>query len=267
MTDQAAEKPKRAPLTSVKSLGISHDKNSRYRRTMEDAHIFVDKYGGVDTQGYFAVYDGHGGRGAVEFVEKNLHENVLAELNKDPSKPLEALVQGHLETDKQIAENKIQYSGTTTVVALIRIEEDGTKKLYAANAGDARAVLCRGGKAIRLTKDHKGNDEEEIERINKAGGFVVMHRVNGVLAVTRSLGDIAMKAFVTGEPYTREETLTEEDTHLILACDGIWDVISDQESCDIVAEHEACSEASRALMITSLKKGSTDNISVMVIKL
>lgn len=93
--------------------------------------------------------------------------------------------------------------------------------LYSANAGDARGVLCRSGKAVRLTYDHKGTDKQEAKRITDAGGFVMSGRVNGVLAVTRSLGDSSMKEFVVGAPYTTETELCEEDEFLILACDGV----------------------------------------------
>ena len=89
------------------------------------------------------------------------------------------------------------------------------------NAGDARAVLCRGGRAVRLTYDHKGIDKQEAKRIMDAGGFVMSGRVNGVLSVTRSLGDSSMKDFVVGAPYTTETELSEEDQFLIMACDGV----------------------------------------------
>jgi protein phosphatase PTC1 len=79
----------------------------------------------------------------------------------------------------------------------------------------------RGGKAVRLTYDHKGSDSQEVKRITDAGGFVMNNRVNGVLAVTRSLGDTAMKEFVVGSPYTTETTLGNDDTFLIVACDGV----------------------------------------------
>ena len=93
--------------------------------------------------------------------------------------------------------------------------------LYVANAGDARGVLCRKGRALRLTYDHKGTDKQEAKRIMDSGGFVMSGRVNGVLAVTRSLGDSSMKEFVVGAPYTTETELTEDDEILILACDGV----------------------------------------------
>lgn len=93
--------------------------------------------------------------------------------------------------------------------------------LYTANVGDARAVLSRAGKAVRLTYDHKGSDKQEAKRIMDAGGFVMNNRVNGVLAVTRSLGDSSMKEFVVGSPYTTETELSEDDEFLVIACDGV----------------------------------------------
>ena len=79
----------------------------------------------------------------------------------------------------------------------------------------------RGGKAVRLTYDHKGSDAQEAKRIMDAGGFVMNNRVNGILAVTRSLGDSKMKEFVVGSPYTTETTLGDDDEWLIIACDGV----------------------------------------------
>ncbi|TDL22595.1 protein serine/threonine phosphatase 2C [Rickenella mellea] len=137
--------------------------------------------------------------------------------------------------------------------------------LYTANAGDARGVLCRGGKAIRLTYDHKGSDRQEAKRIMDAGGFVMGGRVNGVLAVTRSLGDSSMKEFVVGSPFTTETELGEEDEFLILACDGLWDIATDQQAVDLVRDIHDAQVASRTLVDFALKE-STDNITVVVVR-
>jgi protein phosphatase PTC1 len=94
--------------------------------------------------------------------------------------------------------------------------------LYTANVGDARIVLCRGGKALRLSYDHKGSDENEGKRVANAGGLILNNRVNGVLAVTRALGDAYMKDLVTGHPYTTETVIQPDvDEFIILACDGV----------------------------------------------
>lgn len=113
---------------------------------------------------------------------------------------------------------KVSAEGITITIP----PSNARRVLYCANAGDARGVLCRNGKAVRLTYDHKGSDRQEAKRITDAGGFVLSGRVNGVLAVTRSLGDSSMKEFVVGAPYTTETELCNEDEFLILACDGVY---------------------------------------------
>ncbi|GAA5888725.1 hypothetical protein JCM5296_000083 [Sporobolomyces johnsonii] len=141
------------------------------------------------------------------------------------------------------------------------------RTLYTANAGDARAVLARNGTAVRLSHDHKATDAKEAERIDQAGGFVMNQRVNGYLAVTRALGDSAMKQFVVGSPYTTETTLGPEDEWLIIACDGLWDVCTDQEAVDLIMGLNDPQEASDKLLQHALNSHSTDNISVLVVAL
>ncbi|KAK5117750.1 hypothetical protein LTR85_008725 [Meristemomyces frigidus] len=139
--------------------------------------------------------------------------------------------------------------------------------LYTANVGDARIVLCRNGKALRLSYDHKGSDENEGKRIAGAGGLILNNRVNGVLAVTRALGDAYMKDLVTGHPYTTETVIQPDlDEFLILACDGLWDVCSDQEAVDLVRDIHDPQAASRKLVDYALQRFSTDNLSIMVVR-
>lgn len=105
-----------------------------------------------------------------------------------------------------------------------RLRNDASRQrvLYTANVGDARIVLCRNGRALRLSYDHKGSDENEGRRVASAGGLILNNRVNGVLAVTRALGDAYMKDLVTGHPYTTETVIqADQDEFLILACDGV----------------------------------------------
>jgi protein phosphatase PTC1 len=106
--------------------------------------------------------------------------------------------------------------------ARLRTTATRQRVLYTANVGDARIVLCRNGKALRLSYDHKGSDENEGKRIANAGGLILNNRVNGVLAVTRALGDVYMKDLVTGHPYTTETVIQSDlDEFIILACDGV----------------------------------------------
>ncbi|KAL7789119.1 phosphatase 2C-like domain-containing protein [Trichoderma ceciliae] len=140
--------------------------------------------------------------------------------------------------------------------------------LYTANVGDARIILCRSGKALRLSYDHKGSDENEGKRIANAGGLILNNRVNGVLAVTRALGDTYMKDLVTGHPYTTETVIQHDlDEFIIIACDGLWDVCSDQEAVDLVREIHDPGEASKLLVDHALNRFSTDNLSCMIVRL
>lgn len=120
--------------------------------------------------------------------------------------------------------SKTAVPGFASSTPMPKLQRSATRQrvLYTANVGDARIVLCRNGKALRLSYDHKGNDENEGKRISNAGGLILNNRVNGVLAVTRALGDAYMKDLVTGHPYTTETVIQPDiDEFLILACDGV----------------------------------------------
>ncbi len=259
----SSEEPSAAEASwkSVRDCGVACDRNARFRRTMEDAHAAVDELCGPGTA-YFAVYDGHGGRGAVNFVQEHLHANVREQLELGLA-PAEAFRAAFLKTDADMAAADVGYSGSTVAAAYLHSD----RVLHTANCGDARIVLCRaGGRAQRLTVDHKGSDPAEVKRIQDAGGLVVLNRVSGILAVTRSLGDLKMKDYVIGEPYCERVELLDTDSYLVVACDGLWDVVSDQEVCDTLMEKQDTAQAlANKLLIKALKAGSTDNISIVVI--
>ncbi|KAF2462193.1 phosphatase 2C-like domain-containing protein [Lineolata rhizophorae] len=164
-------------------------------------------------------------------------------------------------------------SATATPVqehpAEVKLRQTATRQrvLYTANVGDARIVLCRNGRALRLSYDHKGSDENEGKRVANAGGLILNNRVNGVLAVTRALGDAYMKELVTGHPYTTETVIQpDQDEFLILACDGLWDVCSDQEAVDLVRNTQDPQAASKQLVDHALARFSTDNLSCMIVR-
>lgn len=141
-------------------------------------------------------------------------------------------------------EDTSSQAGCTAVVALV------TKKvIVVANAGDSRAVLSRGKKAIPLSHDHKPSHVTERERIVAAGGFVSeiggICRVNGNLSLSRAIGDLRYKTnteldpaaqIITAEPDIKAIELIEEDDFMVLACDGIWDVLENQEVVDFIHE-------------------------------
>eukprot|EP00186_Timspurckia_oligopyrenoides_P003152 CAMPEP_0182444012 /NCGR_PEP_ID=MMETSP1172-20130603/2595_1 /TAXON_ID=708627 /ORGANISM="Timspurckia oligopyrenoides, Strain CCMP3278" /LENGTH=326 /DNA_ID=CAMNT_0024639461 /DNA_START=200 /DNA_END=1177 /DNA_ORIENTATION=+ len=219
-------------MSAVCAVGFTEDANPRFRPTMEDGHVILDKFRGRAEEAFFAVYDGHGGRKAVDIVNGKLHGIFAEELEQwDPPR---AFYEAYRRVDDLLAENKCQYVGTTSVTCYICKDAQGRTVLYTANAGDARAVLCRNGNAVRLSYDHKASDVSELKRVSDSGGFVAAKRVNGVLSVSRALGDHAMKNVVICAPHVTKEFIDVENMHLIIACDGLWDVMSDEDAVKFV---------------------------------
>ena len=126
-----------------------------------------------------------------------------------------------------------------TAVAVLRVGQ----RLYTANCGDSRAVVCRAGQPVPLSFDHKPNQDVERNRVVAAGGFITEaqghFRINGNLNLSRSLGDLKYKQnpdctpaqqMITANPDITEHVLAPEDEFMIVACDGVWDVLSNAEA-------------------------------------
>jgi serine/threonine protein phosphatase PrpC len=108
----------------------------------------------------------------------------------------------YMVTDGQLRRQSILRSGSTSVTCVVRATAEGKRMLHIANVGDSRAVLCREGQAIRLTIDHKASLPEEAKRIREAGGFIGRNkRVNGVLAISRALGDHMVSGLLGAHVY------------------------------------------------------------------
>ena len=192
--------------------------NPKKRHTMEDCHRVLPVLSpDLPQYSYFGVYDGHGGRQIVDFLEESLENNIVIELKlPDEASVEERLGRAFGITDMQSRKMDIVASGATAVSVLLETPLDGqVRTVYSANVGDSRAVLVTskpaadtvvasssGFYARRLTYDHRAEDESEQMRILQAGGFIARGRVLGILAVTRSFGDHGMKDFVVAEPYT-----------------------------------------------------------------
>lgn len=275
---------------AVRSAGWAEDMGRRPE--MEDGFVFVDQFGGRRSSAFFAVYDGHGGRQVVDYVVRELHENVLRQLRKTNSVP-DALVQAFQATDEGMVRANIMQSGCTACCCLLQEERTSSgsmgRVVYTAHLGDTRAVMARRGQATRLTSmtDHKATDPLEGKRVIEAGGQIINDRVNGMLAMTRALGDHLLKMpvlpndVVSNVPDITSTDLSPEDSFIIVACDGLWDVLNDQQAVDLVndglrelkplaaqleAEGRSIAEIiSRMMVEEALQRGSSDNISCIVI--
>jgi len=167
----------------------------------------------------------------------------------DLKKIAEADGTGSFDEERTAAGGNIaKHTGCTSVVVLVTKDA-----FYCANAGDSRSVLARKQpngslEVIALSDDHKPDNLDEKKRIEAAGGFVEENRVNGSLNLSRSLGDFEYKSntsknykdqMVTCFPEVRKVTRSDRDSFLVLACDGIWDCLNNEECVQMLQKHMA----------------------------
>lgn len=194
----------------------------------------------------------------------------------------QALAQAFRSTDEEFAklggdEDQLALVGTTAVVVLL-----SSKSMFVANCGDSRAVLSRNGHAFALTDDHKAAREDETARVEAAGGQILFWngvRVMGLLAVSRAIGDHSLRPYVIADPEVTVVNRHSGDEILVMASDGLWDVISNQEACSLAKKcllrarqkgstrENAARVAATVLTRAAVDRGSRDNITVLVIDL
>ncbi|KAI3799871.1 hypothetical protein L1987_35176 [Smallanthus sonchifolius] len=304
------------------SSAILEPENSRFgltvvcgrRRDLEDAVAVKPSFcktnsPSSDDLHFYGVYDGHGCSHVAMKCKDRMHEIVKEEVeNCEKSiEWTETMVRSFSRMDKDVTELSSSASsstcrcelqtpqrdavGSTAVVAVVAPD-----KIVVSNCGDSRAVLCRNGVAIPLSTDHKPDRPDELKRIEEAGGRVIYWdgaRVLGVLAMSRAIGDNYLKPYVIPEPEVTITERTADDECLILASDGLWDVVSNDVACSVASmclnsqevpspprspgsalnvargesSDKACSDASILLTKLALARRSTDNVSVLVVDL
>ncbi|XP_073123236.1 probable protein phosphatase 2C 25 [Henckelia pumila] len=273
LVDSSVKREAAEERVEVEGDGFSVCCKKGRREVMEDRYAAVVDLHGDSNQAFFGVFDGHGGVKAAEFAAENLVKNVVHELERrEDDDGIElAVKKGFLTTDSDFLRQD-QQGGTCCVTALIT-----QGNLVVSNAGDCRAVVSSGGVAEALTSDHRPSREDERDRIEGLGGFVEnrngVWRVLGSLAVSRAIGDQYLKQWITSEPDTRILTLKPEHEFLILASDGLWDKVTNQEAIDIARplvanlDEPMALSACRKLVDLSVSRGAIDDISVMLIQL
>ncbi|XP_047327594.1 protein phosphatase 2C 51-like [Impatiens glandulifera] len=280
------------------------------RREMEDSVAIELGFMTIGSRDYdfFGVYDGHGGSRVANSCHDRLHHLVVKEIPEEykTSSYLgeedwsRIMMDSFMKMDEEvnriemISENNDSFPstiGSTAVVAVV-----GEDEVVIANCGDSRAVLSRGGVPFCISNDHKPDRSDELERIESAGGRVIDwngHRVLGVLATSRSIGDHYLEPFVIAEPEVIVSKRTDADEFLILASDGLWDVVTNELACRVVkscldgrllkwrcrldtekkigeVDHGGGARAQVAaglLVELAMSRGSRDNISVVVVDL
>eukprot|EP01130_Rhizamoeba_saxonica_P003085 TRINITY_DN1331_c0_g1_i3.p1 TRINITY_DN1331_c0_g1~~TRINITY_DN1331_c0_g1_i3.p1 ORF type:complete len:315 (-),score=76.36 TRINITY_DN1331_c0_g1_i3:116-946(-) len=270
------------------SFIVNLNMTKKYKRILKGREVDLSDEGSYSL---FGVFDGHSGDRCSKYISRIITRDIVCN-EFYPEDIRTALIQGFSNADKKflkLARKKKWEDGSTGLVALFA--ED---ILYVANAGDSRAVLCRSGETIALSEDHKPENDIERERIELYGGEVTKisttWRINGRLAVSRGFGDLPYKneetleeKFVTVEPDITENIIDEECEFIILACDGLWDVCTNEEAVQFVKENlekyddrrpDNLKSRNEHLFIVAIEltkyayeKGSTDNISCLIVEI
>lgn len=307
-SDSARVAPEPAVVLARCPACVSHGAVSVIgrRREMEDAvavappFLVAEGSGDVEflegEEGFFAVYDGHGGSRVAEACRERMHVVLAEEVRLrrgdrgqsptgDDARWKEAMAACFARVDGEVGvedetDTSEQTVGSTAVVAVV-----GPQRIVVANCGDSRAVLSRGGVPVPLSSDHKPDRPDELERVEAAGGRVINwngYRILGVLATSRSIGDYYLKPYVIAEPEVTVMDRTDKDEFLILASDGLWDVVSNDVACKIArnclsgraaskypesVSGSTAADAAALLVELAISRGSKDNISVVVVEL
>lgn len=208
---------------------------------MEDCHTHLLSMPGDEEASFFAVFDGHGGVKVAQYAGGHLHTKIVQHPDYVKGNYEQVMKESFISLDDDMMNDedmKDELAGTTAICVLVK---DG--KIFCANCGDSRGVMSIRGEAQALSHDHKPSNEAESKRIVAAGGWVEFNRVNGNLALSRALGDFVFKRndkktaeeqIVTALPDVTVNDLTEDVEFMVLACDGIWDVLTNQEVIDFI---------------------------------
>ncbi|KAL7129517.1 hypothetical protein ABFS83_13G072200 [Erythranthe nasuta] len=233
---------------------------------MEDYVFAQFKEVGDNELGLFAIFDGHLSREVPDYLKSHLFNNILNEPDFWTATE-NAIRRAYRITDTTILDKaKDLGKGGSTAVTAILIN---CHKLVVANVGDSRAVICKNGVAKQLSVDHE--PEKERDTIENKGGFVTkfpgdVPRVDGQLAVARAFGDKSLKEHLSSEPDVVVEVIDDETEFIILASDGIWKVMSNQEAVNCIREIKDAKKAAKRLNEEALARKSSDDISSVVVR-
>lgn len=254
------------------------------RKNNEDYHNIItnkNKINNMPKINYFGVYDGHGGDEVSKYLSKELpkyflYETVSYPLSKSFIRSIFDRIQKNL---KHMPYSREMGSTCSIVIQYDKYNKNtkkGDKYINVINTGDCRSIICRDNFGIPLTKDHKPNWPEEKKRIEKLGGKIYYDgfdwRIKD-LSVSRAFGDYDATPYVTHRPDIYRYKINKKDKFIVLACDGLWDVLSNQDVINHILNNYYVNNKrikneiniAKNLAHYAIRKGSKDNVTVIII--
>jgi protein phosphatase 1L len=254
-------------------LGVSSQQGKRpYQEDEYGIKAFVGGHNGNPETHLFGLFDGHAGGKCSKQIAATLPDILGedAQFSNNLPQAIRRSFNNANEAFLKVAERMKLHDGSTGLVALLR-----DKKILIANVGDCRALVLSAGRPIQMSNDQKPTSMEEQKRIANLGGTIEycmgVARVNGILAVSRAFGNRTLRQVIRPDPEMTQRELTRDDDFLVMASDGLWDVLRNKDVCDICYamnnNNSGPQQIAEELVNTAIARGSMDNVTCIVVRL
>lgn len=246
------------------------------RDSNEDKHNIILNINGdnqdINNINFFGIYDGHGGSNVSRYLEANISSYYT---NKNFSYPFDNNYhyQVFQIVQNQLLKNTYGYSNGSTCLLNIMYKYNNEIHMNIVNLGDSRlTIVYSNWTSKQVTTDHKPDDPNEKSRLEKMGGEVYKDSESvfriGDLSLSRAFGDGDNSPYISQKPDIFFKKITPQTKYIVMACDGLWDVIESDSIGKIINELNTKKPDNIAVELANwaLSQGSTDNISIIVIE-
>ena len=246
------------------------------RESNEDRHNIILNINSNDLDinpiNFFGIYDGHGGTWVSKYLERNMPNYYMNKKFTPPFSP-EYHFQVFRLVQSQLLKNSLGYSNGSTCLICLMYKQADSIHMNIVNLGDSRlSIVYSNGISKPITKDHKPDDTVEMSRLEKMGGEVYKDSESvfriGDLSLSRAFGDGDNAPYISQKPDVFYKKITPQTKYIVMACDGLWDVIESEEIGKVIDKINKSKPDNLAVELAKLaiEKGSTDNVSVIVIE-
>ena len=246
------------------TYSINEYQNKDYNSLMEDLTYSNLEYLNGFHKSLFLLCDGHGGDKSAKYTIENFPSILSKQIteNKKNNNIEYYIKKSYEQLDQLTKKNNIMNEGNTLTSIYIDY-----KNLYCSNVGDSKSIIINNEKYINLTYEDKCIDKNEKKRIEKNGGCIYNDRLDGIIALSRTIGDHKLKGNgLISIPHIKKYVLSSFDKYCIIASDGVWDVLSEDNIFNFANQCYNCDDLSKKIVDESINNGSQDNISCIVIE-